>query len=62
MASWCHCTSNRFECNICVERIESTQAQRKHEVDDHHYRQDCDRFFMSLNNIRQADIRTAVDT
>lgn len=54
MISWGHCANSRYKCNICIERFDTSQGQRTHEVNFHHYCQDCDRTFISLNNIKQV--------
>lgn len=54
MQRWGHCIVSKFECNICPERFESVTLCKSHEVNEHHHCRDCDRDFISLNNIKQV--------
>ncbi|ROW13248.1 hypothetical protein VPNG_04825 [Cytospora leucostoma] len=54
-ARWQHMSDTNhfaYECSQCNETYPTTEEVTEHEIDDHYYCADCDRFFMNRNNIR----------
>lgn len=43
-----------YECAICCETWPTEHACKEHEIEDHLYCGDCDRFFRSYNNIQMV--------
>lgn len=55
-AQWQHQNDkNHFdhECHCCFETWPCKQSRTTHEIDEHKYCADCDRYFMNQNNIQQ---------
>ncbi|KAK0610195.1 hypothetical protein B0T17DRAFT_128730 [Bombardia bombarda] len=44
---------HEFECSVCPKTFPTTDIQKAHEVEDHLFCADCERYFYSLNNIKQ---------
>ncbi|KAK3485346.1 uncharacterized protein B0T23DRAFT_45929 [Neurospora hispaniola] len=44
---------SRYECDDCGRLFVTEDARTKHEVEAHFFCRECDRFFQSINNIKQ---------
>ncbi|KAK4130590.1 hypothetical protein BT67DRAFT_410561 [Trichocladium antarcticum] len=51
-ASSCSSIAGEYECNQCSWSFHTEDDRNKHYIEDHLYCEDCDRNFISLNNIR----------
>lgn len=47
---------SRYECDDCGRLSVSEEARTKHEVEAHFFCRECDRYFQSINNIKQVCI------
>lgn len=56
-ARWQHMNAKGHvgrECRVCDNKYRSEQGLIEHEVEDHNYCADCDKFFQNTNNIKQV--------